>query len=125
MNVRPPPRPSLPIRMELGLAAFAPVVGLLAYRTRSIPWAALLLGVVSLAGLVLMVIGVCTISKGSKEPFQFARIEDLGSEVLGHVGAYLVPLLVDGRDSQEEVILGIVILAIIIQIHIATGKSLG
>lgn len=62
--------------------------------------------------------------RGNPEPFEFSDIQDLGDEILGHVGAYLVPALVDTAKFAEEILLSVVIVGLIVQIHVATGRVL-
>ena len=121
---RPPPRPPLLVRFELGLAAFAPAIALLAIRTRSAVWLAIALSAIAVVSLLLLAMVILIVSKGNREPFDFTRIEDLGREVMGHVGAYLVPLLVGPTDSIGEMAMGVITLGIIVHIHIATGRVL-
>jgi len=112
------------VRLELGLAAFAPAIALLAIRTRSAVWLAVALGTTALVSLLLLAIVILIVSKGNREPFEFTNIDDLGQEVLGHIGAYLVPLLVGPTGSMSEMVIGAMTLGIIIQLHIATGRVL-
>ena len=121
---RPPPRARFAVRLELGLAAFAPVLGILAFRARSTIWLAAVLVVIAAIGLVFLLYIARTVAKGNSEPFTFTRIDDLGQEALGHVGAYLVPIVIDVGDSLEELLLGTIVLGLIIHIHIATGRVL-
>ena len=112
------------LRLELGLAAFAPAIALLAIRTRSEVWLAATLGAIAAVSLLVMAATIMMVLKGSQEPFEFTRIEDLGREVMGHVGAYLIPLLIGSPDSPEEISIGVITLAVIIHLHIATGRVL-
>ena len=121
---RPPPRPPLLVRLELGLAAFAPAIVLLSIRTRSVVWLAVALGAIAIVSLLLLAMIILIVSKGNREPFEFTRIEDLGREVMGHVGAYLVPLLVGPTDSIGEMAIGTITLGLIVHLHIATGRVL-
>ena len=121
MPTRPPRRGSLRVRLELGLAAFAPAFGLLAYRSRGSAWIWLPFGLAA-AGVLVLVAGAFIVVRGNPEPFDFSDIEDLGDEILGHIGAYLVPALVDTAKFAEEIVLSIIIVGLIVQIHVTTGR---
>ena len=121
MAARPPRLGSLRVRFELGLAAFAPALGLLAFRTRDSRWALLLLAA-ALAGVLVIVVGAGIVKRGNAESFEFGDIEDLGGEILGHIGAYLVPAFISTTATTEEIVISALILAMIIQIHVATGR---
>ena len=123
MSSRPPRRGSFLVRLELGLAAFAPALGLLAFRSRGSFWALLFL-IPAAAGVVVLVWGVITVRRGNGEPFTFDDIEDLSGEILGHIGAYLLPVFIDTSNSTEEIVVGAIVLALIVQIHVATGRVL-
>jgi len=118
---RPPRRGSLPVRLELGLAAFAPALGLLAFRTwgSRLAW---LFVVPAVLGLVVLLYGALLVAKGNAEQFEFTDIEDLSGEILGHVGAYLMPVLVNTTSSTEEVAISAIIVGLILHIHVATGR---
>ena len=62
--------------------------------------------------------------RSNPEPYDFSDIEDLGSEVLGHIGAYLLPIFIDTSNSTEEIIVSAIVLALIIHIHVSTGQVL-
>lgn len=121
MPSRPPRRGSLWVRVELGLAAFAPALGLFAFRARCSNWSWLFL-VPAAAGVFFLMMGLVVAWRGNPEPFEFDEIEDASGDVLGHIGAYLLPVLVDGSSSGEEIVVGAIVLALIIHIHIATGR---
>ncbi len=118
---RPPRRGSLRIRLELGLAAFAPAFGLLSFRSRESRWAWVFVAVAG-AGVVIIAAGALIVRRGNAESFEFGDVEDLGEEILGHIGAYLVPAFVATSGSTEEIVTAAVILALIVQIHVATGR---
>ena len=121
MPSRPPRRSSFRVRLELGLAAFAPVLGLLAFRSRGSGWAWLFL-FPAVVGIAVLVVGVLIVRRGNSEPFDFGDIEDLSGEVLGHIGAYLLPVLIDTSKSTEEIVISAIVVALIIHIHVATGR---
>lgn len=121
MADRPPRRGSLPIRLELGIAAFAPALGLLAFRIRASPLAWVLLAF-AFIGIAVLIYGATAVVKGNPEPFEFDAIEDLSAEILGHIGAYLLPVLVDPSGPTEEMVISAIILALIIHVHVATGR---
>jgi len=107
--------------MELGLASFAPVLGLLAFRSRGDAWGWLFL-VPAAMGVLVLIGGFVVVRRGNPEPFDFDEIEDLSGEILGHIGAYLLPVLIDTSKSTEEVVISAIVLALIIHIHVATGR---
>ena len=123
MSSRPPRRGSLRVRLELGLAAFAPAFGLLAFRARDSLWALLFL-IPAVVGVIVFLSGVMIARRGNAEPFAFDDIEDLSGEILGHIGAYLLPIFIDTSKSTEEIVVGAIVLALIVQIHVATGRVL-
>ncbi|MEM9518959.1 MAG: hypothetical protein AAGA37_06555 [Actinomycetota bacterium] len=121
MTSRPPQRSSFRVRLELGLAAFAPALGLLAFRSRESDWVWLFL-VPAALGLVVLVAGFAIVRRGSPDPFTFDDIKDLSGEVLGHIGAYLLPVFIDTTKSTEETLISAIVVALIIHIHVATGR---
>ena len=121
MHSRPPRRSSFRVRLELGLAAFAPALGLLAFRSRCTGWAFLFL-VPAVIGIAVLVVGVLIVRRGNPERFDFGDIEDLGGEVLGHISAYLLPVLIDTSKSVEAIVISAIVVALIIHIHVATGR---
>ena len=121
MPSRPPRRSTFRIRLELGLAAFAPALGLLAFRSRGSDWVWLFL-VPAVVGVVVLGVGVLIVRRGNPEPFAFDDIEDLSGEVLGHIGAYLLPVFIDTAQSTEGIVISAIVVALIIQIHVATGR---
>ena len=52
----------------------------------------------------------------------FGDIEDLSREVLGHIGAYLLPVFIGTSQSTEQIVISAIVVALIIHIHIATGR---
>ena len=123
MTERPPRRARLRVRLELGLAAFCPAFVLLAVRTRhnSLAW---LFVVPAVAGVLVLVYGMVVVATGNAERFTFGPIDDLGGEILGHVGAYLLPLIVGPDSSTEDILTTAIIMALILHIHVATGRVL-
>ena len=121
MPARPPRRSSFRVRLELGLAAFAPALLLLAFRSRETCWVWLFL-VPAAFGILVVAVGVLIVRRGNPDPFDFGDIEDLGGEVLGHIGAYLLPVLIDTSNSTEEVVISAIVVALIIHIHVAAGR---
>jgi hypothetical protein len=118
---RPPRRGSLAVRLELGLAAFAPALGLVAFRTwgSGLAW---LFAVPSAAGVAVLVWGAVLVANGNPEPFVFGTIEDQSGEILGHIAAYLLPVLVNTTSSTEDVAIVAVTMGLILLIHVATGR---
>jgi hypothetical protein len=121
MVERPPRRGSLLVRLELGLAAFAPALGLLAFRSWGSDLAWLFLGPAAF-GAVAMLYGAIVVAKGNPERFVFGDIEDASGEILGHIGAYLLPVVVNTSASTEEVAISAIVVGLIIHIHVATGR---
>lgn len=121
MVIRPPRRGRFRVRLELGLAAFAPALGLFGFRLRDSAWAWLFL-VPALFGATILLLHMVVARRGNPEPFVFEVIEDKSSEVLGHIGAYLLPVLLRSSASNEQLVMGALALALIMYIHIATGK---
>ena len=121
MPSRPPRRSSLRVRLELGLAAFAPALILLAVRSRDSGWAWLFI-VPAGVGILVLVVGILIVRRGSPDPFGFGDIADLSGEVLGHIGAYLLPVLIVSSRSTEEIVISAIVVALIIHIHVATGR---
>lgn len=118
---RPPQRGSLLTRLELGLAAFAPAFGLLAFRSRCSGWA-LLFVVPAALGVAALVGGALVARRASPVSIKFGDISDLSGEVLGHIGAYLLPIFVGTSASTEEIIISAAVVGLIVQIHVATGR---
>lgn len=119
---RPPRLGPLPVRVELGLFAFAPALALLAFRTRHESWWWLSFALPALLGCVVAVGAAFIVRRTNAEPITFADVTDVGDQVLGHVGSYLLPVVVDFSKSTEQVIVAGVVLGLIILIHIATGR---
>ncbi len=111
------------MRLELGLAAFTPAFVLLAVRTRdsSLVW---LFVAPAAAGLLVFVYGTVVVARGNPERFTFGPIDDLGGEIIGHIGAYLLPLVVSPSSSNEDVLTTAIVMALIVHIHVATGRVL-
>lgn len=102
--------------------AFSPAMALLAFRARGeILWV-LIFGVPALLGVLVAVVGARVIRRSNPELFDLESIEDASDEVIGHVGSYLLPVVVDVSQSTEQAVIAAVALALIIQIHIATGR---
>ena len=121
MPSRPPRRSSFGVRLELGLAAFAPALGLMVFRSRGSGWV-WLFPFPAIVGIVVLVVGVLIVRRGNPEPLAFDDIEDLSGEVLGHIGAYLLPVLIDASQSTEGIVISAIVMAVIIHIHVATGR---
>lgn len=121
MAKRPPRLGSWRIRTELGVAAFAPALALMALRARETvlvwPFAAL-----AVAGVLVLVRGAVVVAKGNPEPVAFGDITDESREVLSHIGAYLLPVVVDPAGSREELWITTITFVIILHIHISTGR---
>ncbi|HVE45534.1 MAG TPA: hypothetical protein VNA57_02140 [Acidimicrobiales bacterium] len=110
------------MRLELGLMAFAPAMALLAFRAREDKLWVLLFCVPAAIGLFVAIVAQVVVRRGNAEPFAFATIEDAGDEVVGHVGSYLLPAVVDVGQSMEQAIIAAIVLTLIVQIHITTGR---
>jgi hypothetical protein len=121
VNARPPRRGSLAVRLELGLAAFAPALGLIAFRTwgSQLSW---LFAVPAAAGVAVLAWGAVLVARGNPEPFVFGTIEDQSGEILGHIGAYLLPVLVNPTSSTEDIAVVATVMGLIVLIHVTTGR---
>jgi hypothetical protein len=73
-------------------------------------------------GMTVAAVLARTVHRGNAEPYRFVDVADSGDEVLGHVGSYLLPVVIDPSQGAGQVVLGIIVLALIILIHIATGR---
>ena len=118
---RPPRLGPRMVRVELGLSAFTPVMVLLAIRTRD-EWLWVCFALPAAVGLVVAIGAAVVVRRASPEPYTFDSIEDAGGDVLGHIGSYLLPVVVDVSGSAEDVVIAGLALALIIQIHIVTGR---
>jgi hypothetical protein len=118
---RPPRLGSRSVRVELGLFAFVPVLVLLAIRSRH-EWLWWCFAVPAAVGVVVAVGAAVVVARTNSEPYTFDAIEDASEDVLGHVGSYLLPVVLDVGKSAEEVVIAAVVLALIIQVHIVTGR---
>lgn len=119
---RPPRLGSRSARVELGLMAFSPALALLAFRARGDAQWVLLFGIPTALGVLVAVVGTRVVRRGNPEMFDLESIEDASDEVIGHVGSYLLPAVVDVSQSSEQAVIAAVALALIIQIHVATGR---
>lgn len=102
--------------------AFSPAMALLAYRARGDLLWVIIFVVPALFGVLIAVVAAQVVRRGNPEPFVLASIEDASDEVIGHVGSYLLPAVVDVGQSTEQAVIAAIALALIIQIHIATGR---
>ena len=111
---RPPRRGRLASRVELHLAASAPLFAMLAWRLYDRFWwfAFFLLLAVAGAGVVVLVLGVARIRRQG-DPFRFAEVVDLGDQVAGYVLSYLLPFLLPADPATGEVWLTVGVLAVI------------
>lgn len=119
---RPPRLGPLPVRIELGVFAFAPAMGLLAARARHEGLWWLAFAIPAVVGCVIALVAGVVVWRGNPEPFSFLDIDDAGDDVLGHVGSYLLPVVVDVSGSIENVVIAGTALALTVHIHIATGR---
>ncbi len=110
------------MRIELGLFAFAPAMGLIAFRARHEAWWWLGFALPAVLGCLVAMGAVVVVRRASAEPYAFTEVEDVGDDVLGHVGSYLLAIVVDFSGSTEEVVIAGIVLALIVQIHVATGR---
>ncbi len=102
--------------------AFSPAMALLAFRAREDTVWLLIFGIPALLGLSVAVVAAVVVRRGNAEPFTFDTIDDASDEVIGHVGSYLLPAVVDVGESTEQAIIAAIALALIVHIHIATGR---
>lgn len=119
---RPPRLGSRAVRVELGLMAFSPAMALLAFRAREDPVWLLTFGAPAVIGVCVAIVAAVLTKRGSAEPFAFDTIDDASDEVIGHVGSYLLPAVVDVGQSAEQAVIAAIALGLIVQIHIATGR---
>lgn len=110
------------VRLELGLLAFAPALAMVAFRARSQSWWWLCFAVPAILGCVVAMVAAVVLQRANGEPYEFEEIEDLGGEMISHVGTYLIAVVVDFSKSIEEVVIAGLGLALIVQIHVATGR---
>ncbi|WP_193311401.1 hypothetical protein [Georgenia satyanarayanai] len=120
-SAAPPRLGPLRLRVELTLAAFTPAFALLAVRAYATAWFWLFAGIAA-TGLVLLVVLAAVVRVGNPEPFRFTEVEDRGEEVLGHVGAYLLPVVVDASMGTRDVVIAVTALGLIVLIHVTTGR---
>lgn len=111
---RPPRRGRLASRVELHLAASAPLFAMLAWRLHDRFWwfLAFLVLAGAGAGVVVLVLGVARVRRQG-DPFRFAEVVDLGDQVAGYVVSYLLPFLLPADASTGEVWLTVGVLAVI------------
>jgi hypothetical protein len=121
MAARPPRLGPFSVRLELGLAAFYPAFALLAFRSRETAWAWGFLGVGFLCALCVIHL-ILAVNRGNPEAIRFADIKDLSGDLLGHISTYLVPAFVDTSESTEAVVVSVAIMALILHVHVATGR---
>ncbi len=103
------------------MAAFAPALGLIAFRTwdSRLTW---LFVVPAAAGVAVLAWGGVLVARGNPEPFAFGTIEDQSTEILGHIGAYLLPVLVNTTSSTEDIAIVAIVMGLIVLIHVTTGR---
>lgn len=109
------------LRAELTVAAFTPAFALLAVRTYGTWWLWPFV-VLATVGVILLVVLALHVRSGNAEPFRFDAVEDRGDDVLGHVGAYLLPVVLEPSAGTREVVITVAALGLIVLIHIATGR---
>ncbi|PYF98332.1 hypothetical protein SAMN05216184_11276 [Georgenia satyanarayanai] len=117
----PPRLGPLRLRAELTFAAFTPAFALLAVRTYGTWWLWPFV-VLAAVGVVLLAVLTLHVRSGNAEPFHFDDVEDRGEDVLGHIGAYLLPVVLDPSAGSREVVITVSALGLIVLIHIATGR---
>ena len=121
MPARPPRLGPWGVRLQLGLAAFFPAFALLAFRSRDTTWAWAFLLVATFGGLCVAHL-ILAANRGNPESFQFDKITDLSGDLLGHISAYLVPAFIDTSESTEAVVISAIIMGLVVQVHVATGR---
>lgn len=102
--------------------AFSPAMALLAYRARDDTVFLLIFGIPAVLGVCVGVAALRVVQRGNAEPFVLDKIEDAGDEVIGHVGSYLLPAIVDVSQSTEQAVIAALVLLLIVHIHVATGR---
>ena len=119
---RPPRRGSLPVRLELGLLSFFPALALLAYKARDDTAWFVVFAVPALTGFLVGSLLVALIAESAPAVHAGRTFWIWGSDVVGYVCSYLLAAVVDVGESFEQNLVVAISLALIIQIHIATGK---
>lgn len=94
----------------------------MALRARSQSWWWLCFAGPAVFGGVVAIVAAVVVKRANSEPYEFEEIEDLSGEVMSHVGSYLLTAVVDFSKSVEDVVIAGLGLALIVQIHIATGQ---
>jgi hypothetical protein len=117
----PPRLGPLRQRMELSFAAFVPAFALFAVRTYGTGWFWLFLSLAA-TGVVFLGVLALLVRSGNPEPFEIEAVVDKGDDVLGHVGAYLLPVVLDPSGGTRQMVVSVLVLALIVQIHVSTGR---
>lgn len=111
---RPPRRGRLVSRVELHLAASSPLFAMLAWRLAERFWWMLAFGLLATLGaMVIVLLLVVARRRREGDPFQLAKIVDLGDQVAGYVVSYLLPFLLPSDASTGEVWLTVAVLGVI------------
>lgn len=118
---RPPQLGSRAARVELVLAAFAPAFVLMTFRARD-HWIWVGFAGVALLGLVCAAAVVIVSRRSHADVYSFKVIQDAGGDLVGHVGSYLLAVVVDVSGPISEIVIAGAALALIVQIHVAMGR---
>jgi hypothetical protein len=97
-------------------------LALLAFKARDDAAWFVVFALPALVGCMVGLVAIALVARGNPEPFTLEDIRDLGSDVVGYVGSYLLAAVVDVGESFEQNLVVAIALGLIIQIHIATGK---
>ena len=121
MTQLPPRRGRLRVRLELALAAFAPAFLLVALRSGGEWWSWVFYALTAI-GVIVLIVGAILVATANPDPFEFVEIKDASDEIIGYVGAYIVPVLIDPAASLLNAIVAAIALFLVFTIHVATGR---
>lgn len=108
------------MRIELATAAFAPAFLLIGLRSGGAWWAWAFYAL-AVSGVVILVVGAVLVSTGEPGSYELIDIKDSSDQVLGYVGAYMVPVLLK-PDSVLNAAIATATLFLIFLIHVAAGR---
>jgi hypothetical protein len=97
-------------------------MALLAIRARHQSWWWVCFAAPAAIGCAVALATVHVVRRANLEPFVFTEITDVGDEVLGHIGGYLLSVVVDFSKSVEEILVAGIVFTLILQVHVATGR---
>ncbi|GAA2007287.1 YpmS family protein [Microbacterium ulmi] len=121
MSARPPRRGPLLVRIELGLAAFAPAFALIGLRSWGQWWSWAFFALAAV-GILVLVVGALYVARGNPDPIALDEIQDASDQVVGYIAAYIVPVVIDTSTSTLNAVIATVALFVVFLIHVATGR---